>query len=140
MSSLKDNINDIADYFRGLDYYNDALMVKVQFPPQVTVMGDESKGIKVTKSQEDGLWYYYANKNDVEVEDIFDLIKTTVYVYEEAKKKAQLYRAKCDELKEIFGSTPYEQLLTLSFVYKSKKKPTRKKKKEETNETQNTSE
>ena len=125
--SLQERINEIGDYFRGIESYNDALIVKAAFPPAVTVMGNDEKGIKVTQS-EDGLWYYYGNKNSLNIEDVFDLIKTTVYVYEEAKKKADLYKQKCEELKNLFGVTPYEELVTIQFVTKKKKKPKKSKK------------
>lgn len=125
-------INEIGDYFRGIDYFNDALIVKVALPEQVTVIGNEQLGIKVAKS-EDGLWYYYGDKNTVEIEDILDLVKTTVKVYEEAKKKAKLYRAKCEELKAIFADANIEDLETLTFEFAKKKtKKPRKKKQEET--------
>ena len=126
-------IEKIGEYFKGIDYFNDALMVKVQFPKQVTVSGDAEKGISVAQA-EDGLWYYYGNKHEVNIEDIFDLIDTTVYVYEEAKKKAELYKMKCEELRDIFGTTPYEKLVTLEFVFKSPKKTRSPKKKKEENE------
>lgn len=136
--SLKDRIKDIEQYFRGIDYYNDCIMVKASFPDKITVVGSEELGIKVTKS-EDGIWYYYGNKNEVEIEDIFDLIQSTIRVYEEAKQKATLFRAKCEELKEMFATNPLDKLETLYFgfniptnkvVEKPKRKYSRKKKEE----------
>jgi len=138
---LKEKINEISDYFRGIEYFNDALIVKAAFPPQLNVIGNEEKGIKVAQS-DDGLWYYFGDKNNIEIEDIFDWIKTTVYVYEEAKKKAALYKAKCDELKQIFGNTSYDKLETLQFVFDEKKPSSkrggrRKKKSEESTQNEN---
>lgn len=138
--TLKENIELIKDYFRGIDYYNDALIVKASFPSQLTPIANEELGIKVTKS-EDGLYYYYADKNKVEIEDIFSLIQNTVSVYEEARKKATLFKAKCEELKELFGVNSLERMETLYFAFseptikkvKEKRKYTRKKK-EENNE------
>lgn len=147
--TLKENIELIKDYFRGIDYYNDALIVKASFPSQLTPIANEELGIKVTKS-EDGLYYYYADKNKVEIEDIFSLIQNTVSVYEEARKKATLFKAKCEELKELFGVNSLEKMETLYFAFskpttinkvREKRKYTRKKKEENNeNETVNAAE
>ena len=133
--SLRERIDEIKDYFCGIDYFNDALMVKVKYPKQVNAIGNDELGIKVTKGEDD-IVYYYGNKNEIEIEDVFDLIKTTVKIYEEAKLKAALYRAKCEELKDIFGTKTLSELDGLYFgfsepvntVVKTKRKYTRKKK------------
>ena len=52
---------EIKDYFCGIDYFNDALMVKVKYPKQVNAIGNDELGIKVTKGEDD-IVYYYGNK------------------------------------------------------------------------------
>ena len=130
MSSIKDKLKNIDAYFRGIDYYNDAIMVKCELPEKITIIEDSTKGIKATKG-EDNLTYYYANKNDVEIEDILELIENTIKVYEEAREKAMLFRQKCEELKELFANTDIESLKNLKFIIEQQKKKTTKRKKEE---------
>lgn len=138
--SLKENIEAINAYFRGIDYFNDALIVKVELPDKINVYEDDEKGIKVTRS-DDGLFYYYGDKNKVEFEDIVSLIKETVAVYEDARKKAAMFKMKCEELKEIFATSSIDVLETLTFTFAEKKKERPKRKvnkvkKEENNEEQ----
>lgn len=142
MATIKEQIKGIENYFVGIDCYNDCIMVKVKYPQQITSFGSDELGIKVTV--DDGITYYYGDKNNVEIEDIFSLIHSTVKVYEEAKKKAELFKLRCSELKEIFGKTNLETLKTLEFKFnnsvsseenvKPKRKYTRKIKKEENTE------
>lgn len=146
MASLKDSIKKIETYFRGIDYYNDAIMVKCELPKKISVIEDIEKGIKVTHD-ENGLTYYYGNKNDVEIEDIFTLIETTIQVYEEARAKAILFREKCEELKKLFAETDLDKLKTLYFNFsepinmtKKKKRQTKKTNQPKVEETENITE
>lgn len=143
MASLKESIKNIEQYFRGIDYFNDAVMVKCELPDKLSIVEDIDKGIKATKG-DDGLIYYYGNKNEVEIEDIFALIETTIHVYEEAKEKAALFRIKCEELKALFANTDLKQLNSLYFAFsepttieptKPKKRKYNKKKLETIQET-----
>ena len=113
--ALKDRLNKISSYFKGIDYQGGLLIIKVSFPEQVTPVGSEDELIKVTHS-DDGLWYYYGDADLVDEDSIFDLIENTVSIYEEAKQKVTLLKAKVNELRELFANTPLKDLERLRFV------------------------
>ena len=135
---LQDEIMKLGDYFRGIEYYNDALIVKVNFPPRWQVYPSKDGNIKPAKSESNaGEYYYYGNMNKVSLDDIFGVIKETIEANKDAELKIQLLNDKANELKELFKTTPYEKLLGLKFIIeepkveKPKRKYNKKKKVEE---------
>lgn len=137
---LQDEIMKLGDYFRGIEYYNDALIVKVNFPPRWQVYPSSDGNIKPAKSERaQGEYYYYGDMNKVSLDDIFGVIKETIEANQDAELKIQLLNEKMNELKEIFKKTSYEELLNLKFIIEEKKpekpkrKYTKRKKKEEEN-------
>ena len=137
---LQDEIMKLGDYFRGIEYYNDALIVKVNFPPRWQVYPSSDGNIKPAKSERaQGEYYYYGDMNKVSLDDIFGVIKETIEANQDAELKIQFFNEKMNELKEIFKKTSYEELLNLKFIIEEKKpekpkrKYTKRKKKEEEN-------
>lgn len=127
MKNLQDRIMQMSPYFRGLDVYNDAIMVKVEFPSQWKVFDSEDKRIKITPSDNDNdVIFYYGNSSEVTYEDIFDLIENTIATNEELTKKLRLLQDKINELKELFSTSSYDDLVTLQFSIGRKIKPKRK--------------
>lgn len=137
---LQDEIMKLGDYFRGIEYYNEALIVKVNFPQRWKVFPSKDGNIKPAKSDKAaGEYYYYGNMNLVTLDDIFGVIKETINVNKDMELKLQLLSEKATELKELFEANPYEKLVNLKFVIEETKpeKPKRKytkKKKEENND------
>ena len=135
---LQDEIMKLGDYFRGIEYYNEALIVKVNFPQRWQVYPSKDGNIKPAKSEKAvGEYYYYGNMNIVTLDDIFGVIKETIEANKDAELKIQLLNEKANELKELFKTNPYDKLLGLKFVLeevkaeKPKRKYTKKKKKVE---------
>ena len=134
---LQDEIMKLGDYFRGIEYYNDALIVKVNFPPRWQVYPSKDGNIKPAKSESNaGEYYYYGNMNKVSLDDIFGVIKETIEANKDAELKIGLLNDKIAELKDLFRSTPYDKLVNLKYVIEEKKekpkrKYTKKKKAEE---------
>ena len=134
-------MNEMRPYFRGIEMYNEALMVKVMFPNKWKVYPSDDGRIKVTPSESDpNLTYYYADSKDTTYEDMFDLIEQTIKANQDIILKLKLLRDKGEELKELFSKLPYEELVTLKFVTekvkegKPKRKYNRKKKETEVKE------
>ena len=135
---LQDEIMKLGDYFRGIEYFNDALIVKVNFPPRWQVYPSADGNIKPAKSEKSqGEYYYYGDMNKVSLDDIFGIIKETIDANKDAELKIQLLNSKMAELEDVFRKNPYEKLLNLKFIIeevkqeKPKRKYTKKKKKEE---------
>ena len=131
-------MNDMKPYFRGIEMYNDALIVRVMLPPKWKAYNSNDGRIKATPSETvANEYFYYANSNDTTYEDIFDLIEETIKANNDIVLKLKLLRDKVEELKEMFSNHSYDELTTLKFVFeapkneKPKRKYTRKKKEAE---------
>jgi len=144
MKSLQDRMNDMRPYFRGIEMYNDAIIVKVVYPNKWKAYPSDDERIKVTPSDDGSMTYYYADSNNTTYDEMFDLIDQTIKANRDILLKLQLLRDKGEELKELFSKLSYDELKTLKFVTekvkeeKPKRKYNRKKKeienKEENNE------
>lgn len=135
---LQDEIMKLGDYFRGIEYFNEALIVKVNFPPRWQVYPSIDGNIKPAKSDNTtGEYYYYGDMNKVSLDDIFGFVKETIEANKDAELKIGLLNDKITELKELFRSTPYDKLINLKYVIeetkaeKPKRKYTKRKKTEE---------
>ncbi len=137
---LQDEITKLGDYFRGIEYFNDALIVKVNFPPRWQVYPSIDGNIKPAKSEKAvGEYFYYGNMNKVSLDEIFALIQETIEANKDAELKIQLLNNKVNELKELFKRETYDRLASLKFIIdeakekKPKRKYTKKKKEEKEN-------
>jgi hypothetical protein len=125
MKTLQERMNDMKPYFRGIEMYNEAIMVKVAYPKKWKAYPSEDGRIKITPSDSDpNLTYYYADSKDTTYEEMFDLVEQTIKANQDIVLKLKLLRDKVEELKELFQNTPYDDLLNLQFVVG--KKPKRK--------------
>jgi len=131
-------MNDISPYFRGIEVYNTALIVKVVFPSNWKCFQSEDERIKVTVGEEDPtMVYYYADSSNTTYEDLFDLIEETIKVNQDTILKLKLLKEKVEELRELFSNHTYDELQGITFSLETEKKPKRKytkKKKEENTE------
>lgn len=138
--TLQDRMNDMKPYFRGIEMYNEAIIVKVAYPNNWKAYPSDDDKIKVTPSDDGTLTYYYADSNESTYEKIFDLIEDTIKANQDIFLKLKLLKDKVEELKELFSNTSYDDLVNLQFIIgkpkKEKRKYTRKKKEvvEENNE------
>jgi hypothetical protein len=133
MKTLQERMNDMKPYFRGIEMYNEAIMVKVAYPNKWKAYPSEDGRIKITPSDSDpSLTYYYADSKDTTYEEMFDLVEQTIKANQDIVLKLKLLRDKVEELKELFQNTPYDDLLNLQFVVgkKPKRKYVKKKKEE----------
>ena len=131
MRTLQERMNDMKPYFRGIEMYNEAIMVKVAYPNKWKAYPSEDGKIKITPSDSDpNLTYYYADSKDTTYEEMFDLVEQTIKANQDIVLKLKLLRDKVEELKELFQNTPYDDLLNLQFVVgkKPKRKYVKKKK------------
>ena len=126
-------MNDMRTYFRGIEMYNEAIMVKVAYPNKWKAYPSDDGRIKVTPSETDpNITYYYADSKDTTYEEMFDLVEQTIKANQDIILKLKLLKDKVEELKELFQATPYDDLLNLQFVLekpaKTKRKYVKKKK------------
>lgn len=137
MSKLKDRINNISEFFRGMEIMNDTIIVRVQYGRKWGAYPSEDGQIKVAKSEETmDEWFYYADSDAVEMDEVFDLIDETIQMNKNTLAKVNLLKEKIEELKSLFENERLERLETLQFVLQDKPKEKRKytKRKKEINE------
>lgn len=126
---LQDKIDSIKPYFRSLETYNEALIIKVQFPPKWAVFPSDDGRIKPALSDQKAYeYFYYGDSKNVSLDDIFAFIKETIEVNESLEEKAKLLVEKAKELQDLFETTPLEKLKTLTFSMSEPKKSKGKRK------------
>jgi hypothetical protein len=128
MKTLQERMNDMKPYFRGIEMYNEAIMVKVVYPNNWRAYPSDDGRIKVTPSDDksSNVTYYYADSNECTYEEMFDLVEQTIKANQDIVLKLKLLKDKVEELKELFQNTSYDDLLNLQFVIEKPTKPKRK--------------
>lgn len=127
MKSLQQRMNEMSPYFRGIEVYNNALIVKVTFPSNWKYFQSPDERIKVTPGEDDeNMVYYYADSSDTSFEELFDIIEETIKVNLDTTLKLKLLKEKVEELREIFSNHTYDELQNLSIVFTKKGKSKRK--------------
>lgn len=67
--------------------------------------------------------YCYMTEVSNGIQPVFDVIDETIRYNEELTKKVELLKEKAEELKELFSTRCYDELLGLEFVLKTDSKP-----------------
>lgn len=131
MRTLQERMDGMKPYFRAIEMYNEALIVRMMFPKNWKAYDSQDGRIKATPSDDNpNEIYYYADSSNTSYEDMFDLIEETMKANQDVILKIKLLRTKVEELKEIFSKTSYDELKTLRFeMDKPKKVRARKPKK-----------
>lgn len=126
-TSLQDRIRNLQPYFLGFEIKETLYIMRIALPSRWSAYNSEDNLIKVTKSDTNNEWFYYADINEVDLNDIFDLVEDTILTNESVTKKIELMRQRMEELKELFQSETLERLETLQFVFDDTRKPSKRK-------------
>ena len=122
--TLQDRMVDMKPYFKGIEMYNEALIVKVMFPEKWKPYDSSDGRIKATRSENvPNEVYYYASSEDTTYDEIFDFVEETIKANQDIILKVKLLRDKVEELKDMFSTHTYDELITLKFVLGDVKKP-----------------
>ena len=111
-------------------YYHIAL----QYDESWAILDSDNENIYI--QEKNGVHHYIASTESVKIEDLFNLIDSTIEYNLDLQKKLILFRQKTEELQEIFSKEDYDTLKTIEFKFtkKSVQKKTTKKPKKKTNE------
>lgn len=130
---IKERIEKIQQYFIGMEMKGGLYIVQIQYPPKWGAYPNANETIKVAASETDvDTYFYYADFNTIDLNDVFDLIESTIKNNIEASEKLELLEQKFNELKTLFADESLERLKTLEFVLKTPKKKSKAKVKKQT--------
>ena len=121
---LRERIKKNSNYIQSVEMTGGLNIVKVVLPEKWMAYESENGLIKVARPDnpyEVGVWFYYCNENEAEVDDIIDLLEETVEMNENVILKVKLLSEKVEELKNVFENEPLAKLQTLKFVMKEPK-------------------
>lgn len=107
-----------SEYNIGVNIYDGTVIISVQYPEKWKVVPFEND--KIENVVKDGICYYGIPVNE-DVDEVFDIIDTTIKFNKDLEKKAELFNKKIGELKELFVAETLEDLETLEFKIKRKK-------------------
>lgn len=131
---IQDRIGKIGKYFRMFNIINNIGYVLVNFPKEWTLPENVSDyGVNATSDEKGTYFYFEITEKNKDINALFDCVDFTVAFNQSIEEKAQFFKEKAEELKNIIYSTPIEKLRTLEFVMKTvktKRKYERKKKDE----------
>lgn len=125
--NLQEKLISLSEYKLGFNIYNGHVVININYPTEWTIIKPEDDDI--TFAQENSIYYYSAPI--IQMQNIFEVIETTIEFNKEMEKKLELFKLKQKELQEIFAEESYEILETLSFTLKKKKKVAKKTPKKE---------
>lgn len=128
---LSERIKKNQNYIVNILVQGGLNVVRVSYPYDWVVIPDERGIINISNDQESGSIFYYGNLDEVSLDEIIDHIEETIQTNNEIAQKKELLEAKISELRAIFDSNPYEDLLTLKFICgdkQAKKAPAKRKK------------
>lgn len=137
MMNLQDIMVKLAEYSVGCRIMDGYFLINITYDDNWNVIPPENE--KIEFAQKNGISYYMAMINDVSFEEVFNSIQETIDYNIDLQKKVNLFKAKVDELQELFAKEDLETLRTITFEYTPKKKEKRKyvKKKEKEKEITN---
>lgn len=136
LMNLQDIMVKLAEYSVGCRIMDGYFLINITYKDNWNVIPPEND--KIEFAQKNGVSYYMAMINEVSFDEVFNSIKETIDYNIDLQKKVNLFKAKVDELQEIFAKEDLETLRTIRFIYgveksktKEKRKYVRKKDKEE---------
>lgn len=130
--TLQERIKKNSLYIVNIQITNGLNIVEVQYGSKWGVYGNPDGTINTAPSEQiPDRWFYYSKIDDTSIDDILDLIERTIADNLTAEMKVKLFEQKVDEMKRFFDQHQYEELTTLEFKIKAKKKSPKKAKKKE---------
>lgn len=119
MMNLQDIMVKLAEYSVGCRIMDGYFLINITYNENWNVIPPEND--KIEFAQKNGVSYYMAMINEVSFEEVFNSIKETIDYNIDLQKKVNLFKAKVDELQEIFAKEDLETLRTITFEYNKKK-------------------
>lgn len=118
--TIQDNLKEFAPYNIDFKINNEWFVVGVEFNKSWQIIMPQNKQIEhVEKSDRH---YYCAPLSDVNFDEVFNCIRDTISYNKDMEKKVELFQQKIKELQELFSILEYDELCTIEFKTKKKKR------------------
>lgn len=127
LMNLQDIMVKLAEYSVGCRIMDGYFLINITYKDNWNVIPPEND--KIEFLQKNGVSYYMAKIDEVSFDEVFNSIKETIDYNIDLQKKVNLFKAKVDELQEIFAKEDLETLRTIRFIYGVEKTKTREKRK-----------
>lgn len=123
--TLQDSLKEFAPYNIDIKMMQGWLIVGMTYKKSWQILKPLNELIE--QRENDDRIYYCAPMNQVDADDVFASIRDTINYNIDMEKKVELFQVKVNELQNIFSELDYEELVTIEFKYKKKKKGNTKK-------------
>ena len=123
--TLQDSLKEFAPYNIDIKMIQGWLIVGMTYKKSWQILKPLNELIE--QRENDDRIYYCAPMNQVDADDVFNSIRDTINYNIDMEKKVELFQVKVNELQNIFSELDYEELVTIEFKYKKKKKGNTKK-------------
>ena len=123
--TLQDSLKEFAPYNIDIKMIQGWLIVGMTYKKSWQILKPLNELIE--QRENDDRIYYCAPMNQVDADDVFSSIRDTINYNIDMEKKVELFQIKVNELQNIFSELDYEELVTIEFKYKKKKKGNAKK-------------
>ena len=122
--TLQDSLKEFAPYNIDIKMIQGWLIVGMTYKKSWQILKPLNELIE--QRENDDRIFYCAPLNQVDADDVFSSIRDTINSNIDMEKKVELFQVKVNELQNIFSELDYEELVTIEFKYKKKKKANKK--------------
>lgn len=122
--TLQDSLKEFAPYNIDIKMMQGWLIVGMTYKKSWQILKPLNELIE--QRENDDRIFYCAPLNQVDADDVFSSIRDTINYNIDMEKKVELFQVKVNELQNIFSELDYEELVTVEFKYKKKKKVNKK--------------
>lgn len=122
--TLQDSLKEFAPYNIDIKMIQGWLIVGMTYKKSWQILKPLNELIE--QRENDDRIFYCAPLNQVDADDVFSSIRDTINYNIDMEKKVELFQVKVNELQNIFSELDYEELVTIEFKYKKKKKTNKK--------------
>ena len=117
--NLQKKLIQLSEYKCSFKYVDSYFLVSVTYPESWSIIPSEDRSIEV--AEEDGVTFYAA-PIETDIDKAFALIDDTIAYNLDVEKKLALLKYNIGKLQELFAEKDLEELETIEFVFKTKKK------------------
>lgn len=136
--NLQDKLMSLSEYNIGFTMYDGNFLISIKYKDSWSIISPEDDAIAFMKDDNNPNVFYYStplNDETQHLQHIFDTIDETIAYNKELEQKVELFKQKTEEMQTLFAEKSIEELMTMEFTFKTKRKTTKKANKKKTGKT-----